>query len=47
MSLKFKNYSFYLIFSWTVLVILSVIWNVYQTRNDTIERALIEARTIF
>jgi len=47
MSLKFRNYSFCLIFSWTVLVVLSVIWNVYQTRNDTIERALIEARTIF
>lgn len=47
MSLKFKNYSFYLLTSWTVFIILSVVWNVYQTRNNTVERALIEARTIF
>lgn len=32
---------------WSVLIVLSISWNLYQNNAETIERARIEARTIF
>ncbi|MDA8339103.1 MAG: DUF3365 domain-containing protein, partial [Nitrospiraceae bacterium] len=46
-SLSIKKYFLYLVVVWTVLVIISAIWNIYQTRQETIKKASIEARTIF
>ncbi|MCL4536022.1 MAG: DUF3365 domain-containing protein [Nitrospirae bacterium] len=42
-----KKYYLNLAIIWTSLIIISVIWNIYQTREETIEKARIEARTIF
>lgn len=42
-----KKYSFGLVLLWTVLIIISVAWNIYQTHEETGEKARIEARTIF
>ncbi|MBI3815580.1 MAG: DUF3365 domain-containing protein [Nitrospinae bacterium] len=42
-----KRYSLYLISGWTIIIILSVVWNIYQTHKETIEKARIEARTVF
>lgn len=41
-----ENHMVFLVL-WTVLIILSVSWNLYQNKKETIERARIEARTIF
>lgn len=42
-----KNYSFNLLLGLTLLFITSVAWNLYQNNEDSVERAHIEARTIF
>ncbi len=39
-------YSSYLFAAWTVLILVSVLWNFYQTRQDTKAKALLEAETI-
>lgn len=41
-----RRYSFSLHIIWTVIILFSVIWNIYQTRKETVEKARIEARTI-
>jgi PAS domain S-box-containing protein len=43
---KLRRHAVILFSTWTVLIAGSVLWNVYQIRNDTIEKARIEARTI-
>ncbi len=42
-----KNYLVVFLLLWTLLVFVSVIWNFYRNHEETIERARIEARTIF
>ncbi|MBI4683726.1 MAG: DUF3365 domain-containing protein [Nitrospirae bacterium] len=42
-----KNYLIIFLVLWAVLVSVSAIWNIYRNRDETVERALIEARTIF
>jgi PAS domain S-box-containing protein len=42
-----KNYSFNLLLGLTFLFVTSVAWNLYQNNQDSVERARIEARTIF
>jgi PAS domain S-box-containing protein len=42
-----KRYFWYLTLLWTVLILTSGGWNVYQSRSETNEKARIEARTIF
>jgi PAS domain S-box-containing protein len=42
-----KNYLAFFLLLWTLLVSFSVIWNLYRNREETIERARIEAQTIF
>lgn len=41
-----RRYSFSLYIIWTAIILFSVIWNIYQTRKETVEKARIEARTI-
>lgn len=41
------NYIYVFLALWTFLVIISVIWNLYRNGEETKERALIEANTIF
>lgn len=42
-----KKYTFILAIIWTVLILISIAWNIYQTHKETEEKARIEARTIF
>ncbi|MEW5745119.1 MAG: ATP-binding protein [Nitrospirota bacterium] len=42
-----QKYSLCLIGVWTALVAVSAVWNIYQIREEAIERARVEARTIF
>lgn len=42
-----KNYSLSLHIIWIILIAFSAIWNIYQTHKETIEKARIEARTVF
>ncbi len=42
-----KRYSLYLILGWTSIIIVSSVWNIYQTHKETMEKARIEARTVF
>jgi PAS domain S-box-containing protein len=42
-----RNYRVVFLALWTFLVAASVIWNLYSNHEETIERARIEARTIF
>lgn len=42
----FKNYTMMYIAVWTMLLLLSSLWNLNKNRISTIEKALIEARTI-
>lgn len=42
-----KNYLVVFLVLWTLLVAASLIWNFYRNHEETIERALIEAQTIF
>ncbi|MEW6117232.1 MAG: ATP-binding protein [Nitrospirota bacterium] len=42
-----KNYFIFFLSIWTVLVLISVTWNLYQDHAGTTEKARIEARTIF
>jgi len=42
-----KNYRGSLLVAWTLLLTASVGWNLFQTHQDTIAKAKIEARTIF
>jgi len=42
-----KKYSLFLYVIWTILIVSFAIWNIYQTHKETIEKARIEARTIF
>ena len=48
-SKKFFNqyYSISLISGWTILIAISGIWNTYQITRDTIDKARIEARTVY
>lgn len=41
------NYSLFLYITWTILIASFATWNIYQTHKETIEKARIEARTIF
>ena len=42
-----RNYRGSLLISWTILVLASVSWNLFQNHEDTIAKARIEASTIF
>ena len=42
-----KNYLAVFLVLWTLLVAVSVIWNFYRNHEETLERARIEAQTIF
>jgi PAS domain S-box-containing protein len=42
-----KNYLVVFLVLWTLLVAASVLWNFYRNHEETIERALTEAQTIF
>lgn len=42
-----QRYLFALLATWTLLVILSAIWNLHENYRDTNEKAVVEARTIF
>ncbi len=42
-----KNYLVVFLVLWTLLVAASVIWNFYRNHEETVERARIEAQTIF
>jgi len=42
-----KNYLIVFLVLWTFLVAASVIWNFYRNHEETVERARIEAQTIF
>jgi len=42
-----KGYFLVLIFIWTLLIILSTFWNIYQSKRETLEKARVEARAIF
>jgi len=42
-----QKYPVYLLTAWTALIILSVIWNIYQNHQDTHAKALIEAKTYY
>lgn len=42
-----KNYLVFFLVLWTLLVAASVLWNFYRNHEETIERARIEAQTIF
>lgn len=42
-----KNYLIVFLVLWTILIITSVLWNIYRNNEETKERALIEANTIF
>ncbi len=42
-----KNYLIVFLALWTTLIIASIIWNIYRNNEETKERALIEANTIF
>ena len=46
-SIWTKNYLAFFLVLWTILIAFSVIWNLYRNREETIERARIEAHTIF
>jgi PAS domain S-box-containing protein len=41
------GYFFYLLAPWTVVIALSVAWNLYQNHKETIEKSRLEARTIY
>jgi len=42
-----RGHYFYLLLPWTIVVLLSVSWNLYQNRKETVEKSKIEARTIY
>lgn len=42
-----KNYLALFLVLWTLLVATSVVWNFYRNHEETVERARIEAKTIF
>jgi PAS domain S-box-containing protein len=46
-SIWTRNYFTFFLVLWTILVAFSVVWNLYRNRQETIERARIEAQTIF
>ena len=47
MASAFKNYGWVLAGFWTALVIVSVLWNVFQVKKETVEAACIQARSSF
>lgn len=46
-SITKPKYSIVVIVIWTILIIISIVWNIYQIHQETEEKARIEARTIF
>ena len=46
-SVRWQRYAWVLALVWTVIVVTSLIWNVVQVRNNTLETARIQARAAF
>ncbi len=46
-SARWQRYAWVLAIVWTVIVITSLVWNVVQMKNNTLEAARIQARTAF
>ena len=46
-SVRWQRYAWVLALVWTVIVVTSLVWNVVQVRNNTLEAARIQARTAF
>lgn len=44
-SVHWQRYAWFLAIVWTVIVVTSLVWNVVQVRNNTLEAARIQART--
>ncbi len=46
-SVRWQRYAWVLAIVWTVIIVTSLVWNVIQVRNNTLEAARIQARTAF